>query len=175
MRGLDRYPSLCFFCGSVFAASEPIHKITIKGVDSALEDNVRSYLADTMDAEPSAYLKLHIEQQAMLALKALGYYSPSITVEFISNQKYTQLELTITPNEPTRIATLDVQILGQGAADSDLQALLNSLPLKQGEVLNHNHYSDAKSKIERQAIKNRLDILYSLSFFLFDLGFSNQI
>ncbi|ATC95232.1 autotransporter assembly complex protein TamA [Pseudoalteromonas tunicata] len=145
---LLRWLLVCLFCGSVFAASEPINKIVIKGVDSALEDNVRSYLADTLDAEPSAYLKTRIEQQAAQALKALGYYQPNITTQFISNKNNTQLELTIEPNEPTRIAKLDVQIIGEGAADPELQVVLTSLPIAQGEVLNHNHYSSAKSKIE---------------------------
>ncbi|OUL58300.1 autotransporter assembly complex protein TamA [Pseudoalteromonas ulvae] len=137
----------CLFSLALSATELPIEKYSIKGLDSALEENVLSYLSDTLQAEPSPYLKQHIELQTKQALKALGYYQPRLKTKFVSKQSSTVVELEVDRGPATRIAGIDVTINGPAQHDPEFMAVVSSLPLVQGQVLDHSDYNASKDKV----------------------------
>jgi translocation and assembly module TamA len=132
--------------------------VTVEGVDGPLRDNVLAHLELNRFAGQAApeesrmrWLHTRAETQIREALQPFGYYEPTIesTLNRIPNGR--EARYRIQPGRPLRIATLDVQILGEGQQDPAFQAVLTRLPLAQGQVLNQLQYEQIKRTLEMLA------------------------
>lgn len=108
-------------------------------VEGRSEGNLRRYAPTAVD-------------QARRALRALGYYSPSITWKLLAgdSEDTATLELTIRPGEPVRIASRTVEIRGAASSDSAFTSNLPQQPAE-GDILNHGDYANLRNTIETRA------------------------
>lgn len=132
--------------------------VTVEGVDGPLRDNVLAHLelnrfADQAAPEESRMRWLHAraETQIREALQPFGYYEPTIASTLNRTPNGWEARYQIQPGRALRIATLDVQILGEGQQDPAFQAVLTRLPLAQGQVLNQLQYEQIKRTLEMLA------------------------
>ncbi|MBK8536101.1 MAG: outer membrane protein assembly factor [Candidatus Competibacteraceae bacterium] len=132
--------------------------VTVEGVDGPLRDNVLAHLelnrfADQAAPEESRMRWLHAraETQIREALQPFGYYEPTIASTLNRTPNGWEARYQIQPGRALRIATLDVQILGEGQQDPAFQAVLTRLPLAQGQVLNQLLYEQIKRTLEMLA------------------------
>ena len=64
------------------AADNTIEDYEIKGISGELENNVALYLKPLVGEKSTRSLRRYAKTQVEDSLKALGYYSPSVTIEF---------------------------------------------------------------------------------------------
>ena len=116
--------------------------VTVEGVDGPLRDNVLAHLELNRFAGQAApeesrmrWLHTRAETQIREALQPFGYYEPTIESTLNRIPNGWEARYRIQPGRPLRIATLDVQILGEGQQDPAFQQALDSLPLALGQIL----------------------------------------
>ncbi|KUJ00833.1 autotransporter assembly complex protein TamA [Vibrio sp. MEBiC08052] len=155
-------------CFSAMSAERQI-SLSIDGLDGDLYDNVEAYLSSVSpnDYAPSLRFQARLEDHISQALQALGYYHPAIRFTF--SQADAEITVHVDPGPPTRIDSVDIQLLGEARQDEYFQRVVQSSRLKQGEILNHADYEQLKSRLQSLALergyfnakfaKNRLEIL----------------
>lgn len=128
----------------------------IKGVDSALKQNVSIYVNAISNNEKNLdfRFKSRVIEEASKALQALGYYHPTFTysiADFKSNTDATVV-LDIQAGPAIFIAKVDIKISGEAESDPTFIKLIKSSQIK-GDVLNQGRYDALKSSIQSLAIR----------------------
>jgi len=151
----------------------PSPEVQISGVDNGLKNNIRAHLS--ISSEPCSVserrlrlLMRNADREIGQALQALGYYRGSWEKKLVMTEKCWKLELSVTAGEPVRVTRMDVRVDTDTEGEALFQKYLQTLPLRTGDVLNHQHYSAIKSGIMQQAqyygyldavfTRNRLEI-----------------
>ena len=90
--------------------------------------------------------------QARQALRALGYYSPTVDWQYKEGDADTaaKLVLTIRPGEPVRVTSRTVEIRGAAASDERFGADLPVNPAE-GDILNHGQYATLRDTLQARA------------------------
>ena len=132
-------------------------ELTIEGVTGEARDNVRNALRlnrrrNDPDLDGAAIRELHETAEAEIrrALEPYGYYRPSIESELRPPETGGQAWVArydIDPGPPVPIAELDIRIAGSGAEDPELVALVQSVPLAEGQPFRHVEYESAKQDL----------------------------
>ncbi|SNX45430.1 Translocation and assembly module TamA precursor [Vibrio thalassae] len=138
--------------------------LDINGLSGALQDNVDAYLSAIEPSEYSTSLRFQsrLTKEINTALNAVGYYNAKI--EFVVDEKDSELIVNVTPGPPTRVKLVDVEITGEAKKDEDFLRLIRLSPLKEGVTLNHSQYDALKSSIRNLALqKGYFDGGYVLS------------
>ncbi|HRD49356.1 MAG: outer membrane protein assembly factor [Candidatus Competibacter sp.] len=132
--------------------------VTVEGVDGPLRDNVLAYLElnrfagkTTPDETRLRWLHARAETQIHEALQPFGYYEPIIESTLNRTANGWEARYRIQPGRPLRIATLDIQVIGEGGQDPAFQALLAQLPLAPGQILDQPKYEQIKQTLETRA------------------------
>ena len=142
---------LLWFSCQVFAASKVVSHYEINGIDSDLKKNVALYLKQLEGEKATSTLLSHAKKQVASSVKALGYYKPTVKLTYDNE---TQTLITNIERGPvTRIADIRITVNGMGKDDPLLMQSINSIQLKQGDVLNHSQYESARKKIEGQLLE----------------------
>jgi translocation and assembly module TamA len=137
-------------------AAAPLVAVEIEGVEKALADNLRAHLsvaAETCDA-PRWRMERQVrrvEKEAGKAMRAFGFYESTLTKQLERGDECWKLQLSVTPGEPVRIGAVKVELAGEAAEDPAFGRLLETLPVREGDVLHHGHYESAKQAIESLA------------------------
>ncbi len=139
------------FSFHVFAASQVVTSYEINGIKGDLEKNVALYLKQLDGEKVTSTLLSHAKKQVAISLKALGYYKPTIKLKY--NNETQTLVATIERGPVTRIADVRITVQGDGKDDPLLKQSINSINLKQGDILNHSNYDAARKKIEGQLLE----------------------
>ncbi|QLF91958.1 outer membrane protein assembly factor [Pseudomonas sp. ABC1] len=124
--------------------------VKVKPGNRELRQNIENYvgeLGDRDERELLRYSRIAL-QQAEKALQALGYYQGQVSSEVIAGET-PRLVLNVVPGEPVRLRSVVLGLDGE-AADIPTFRVPRRL-LKEGEVLNHGHYEDAKQQFLNQA------------------------
>lgn len=141
---------VCFFCLwvslSVIASENIIEDYEIKGISGELKNNVALYLKPMVGEKPTRTLRRYIKSQVEDSLKALGYYSPVISIDFDKDER--ELIVNIERGPATRIASLTITVNDEAKQDPFILKAIEGLNLKQGDILNHGVYNSAHKKIE---------------------------
>ncbi|WP_423186737.1 autotransporter assembly complex protein TamA [Alishewanella sp. d11] len=142
---------LLFVCPSLLAAQT---SITLSGLKGELENNVQIYLARYSADEISTSLRFQarLEEDITMALQALGYYQSTINIALESRNTGSLLNINVVAGEPTRISTVDLQLTGEAATDSDFKALLAKAP-KPGQIVHHGQYDSFKRNLSSLALR----------------------
>ncbi|MFY8272697.1 autotransporter assembly complex protein TamA [Pseudoalteromonas sp. SSDWG2] len=130
-----------------------IASVDIKGIDGELEENVSLYLNQLIGEYPTRQLKRYATEQVELSLRALGYYHAIVDLSLDKSAPKPRVIANIKPLKPTRIKSITYELKGAGKTDPELLGILETLPLHQGDILNHGHYDEAKAKISAQLLE----------------------
>jgi translocation and assembly module TamA len=150
---------LCLLAARLLQAATGVN-VEIRGVDEELRNNVLAYLSferyqkGGVDLTADTVERLHnrVEREVDAALKPFGYYEPQVqsTVAREDNGQW-HVVIDINPGAPVLVDHFDVHVAGPGASDPLFQRILDNLPLKSGDRLNHKAYEDIKSDLQRTA------------------------
>ena len=143
--------AIVFMTANSYAAERVIEDYKIKGINGDLEKNVALYLKQLKGEKPTRTLQRYAKSQVLKSIKALGYYSPTVEVEFDKDDS--ELVVKIERGPATRIDAINITLNGEGKNDSQLQTLIKNTNLKQGDVLNHGDYESAYKKIESMLLE----------------------
>ena len=143
--------AIVFMTANSYAAERVIEDYKIKGINGDLEKNVALYLKQLKGEKPTRTLQRYAKKQVQNSIKALGYYSPTIEVEF--NKDDSELVVKIERGPATRIDAINITLNGEGKSDTQLQTIIKNTNLKQGDVLNHGNYESAYKKIESMLLE----------------------
>lgn len=157
---------LCFailglVVGAGFATSSQAEidlKVQVIGIDDAVRNNVLKGLTVYTQRKDPALTEnqlrtLHQKAEAEIraAMEPFGYYDPEIRGNLTVSEDVWLARYEIQPGTPVLIYKRDIQIDGEGANDPAFQKLVKSFPLQEGDILNHQHYEDAKRALQRLA------------------------
>ena len=126
--------------------------ITAEGGDDALLSNLRARLGlETLACDAPNWrvrrLFNRAEKDFQPALRAFGYYRAKVEKKLETGGDCWQATFVIALGERARIRKRTVDVLGEAAADKQLQTVLSALPLAEGAPLNHGQYEDIKSRL----------------------------
>ncbi len=165
---------IVFMCGSTVHAEIDI-KVTVEGVEGDLKKNVLAYLGterqkDHPDLNVSHLKKLHEEapEEIRKSLQPFGYYNPLIRSELLMEGEAWRAAYTIDLGQPVLIESVDLAITGSGADDNRFKRLEKDFSVKNGNVLNHQIYEEAKRSfqdiamqfgyLDGKAVKNKVQV-----------------
>jgi translocation and assembly module TamA len=131
-------------------------RITITGAGEEAEENIRAHLS--IAREPCELpewrerpLLRRAERETLEALRALGYYRPTVEFDFQRVEDCWQLSIAVERGEPVRVRRVNVTLEGEAADDDAFRALLEDAPLKEGERLRHDRYEQLRNALTRLA------------------------
>ncbi|WAF74913.1 autotransporter assembly complex protein TamA [Aeromonas dhakensis] len=120
----------------------------IKGLKGENKDNVEAYLNALPVYQERQYrpARPKITESVQKALQVYGYYQPKIT---LSRDKKTpsKVIIEVDPGKPVIISRLDILLEGDAGSDELYSELLDKLPLKEGDPLNHGKYESIKADL----------------------------
>ncbi|OOI02348.1 hypothetical protein BIW16_11940 [Vibrio sp. OULL4] len=127
--------------------------LKLKGIDGALEDNVKAYLSSIPEKDYSTSLRFQarLDQSITEALNALGYYHAKISYSISEGND--ELIVNIHKGLPVKIKVMDVVISGEAKEDEEFANLIAKSPLKVGWILNQGEYDSLKSGIRNLALQ----------------------
>ncbi|ATI46400.1 autotransporter assembly complex protein TamA [Vibrio parahaemolyticus] len=127
--------------------------LKLKGIDGALEDNVKAYLSSIPEKDYSTSLRFQarLDQSITEALNALGYYHAKISYSISEGND--ELIVNIHKGLPVKIKVMDVVISGEAKEDDEFANLIAKSPLKVGRILNQGEYDSLKSGIRNLALQ----------------------
>ena len=140
-----------FISCNLVAAPQVVKSYDINGISGELEKNVELYLKQLEGEKATSTLLSHAKKQVANSMKALGYYKPNINLNYLAQSQ--EIVATIERGPATRIADIRITVNGEGNTDPQLMDVVESIKLKQGDILNHNHYDSARKKIESQLLE----------------------
>ena len=113
----------CFFCLLVslssIASENIIEDYEIKGISGDLENNVALYLKQLVGEKPTRTLRRYAKTQVENSIKALGYYSPVVNIDFDKDER--ELVVNIERGPATRIESLNITVNGEAKQDPFVQ------------------------------------------------------
>jgi translocation and assembly module TamA len=127
------------------AAEKVIEDYEIQGINGDLKNNVALYLKSLVGEKSTLTLRRYAKKQVKNSLKAVGYYSPIVEVEFDKDEH--DLVVKVERGPATRIEAINISVNGAGQQDQRLMTVINNLELKQGDIINHGRYDSAHKKI----------------------------
>ncbi len=127
-------------------------KINVTGVEDELKKNIELHMPVTIpecDADRGD-VKLFfntVKKNLRKASRALGYYDAEFTSGGSIVNGCWQLRLKVKAGRPTKVIGQEIKVIGEGKDEEVFNTILKELPYKVGDVLNHQFYSDFKSKL----------------------------
>ncbi len=136
---------------SLFSAGSPL---IIEGVDGPVKDNIVAHLELNEGKVPLSILGFprsneYILRNVRAALKALGYYSPNLTL----SGGHEQWNLTVDVGLPIRWASINLKLMGEGIGASLLEDELNEYSFHRGDKLNHGDYAALKTRLQSRILE----------------------
>jgi len=132
-------------------------KVEVIGVAGALRKNVLASLSiahkkDRKNASEAELRHLHsrADEEIGRALQPFGYYRPFIHSELTTGKQWVA-RYQIEPGPPLLVDSVLVEVVGEGASDPKFQRVLQSFPVKKGDVLLHQAYEQGKLSLETYA------------------------
>ena len=146
-----------------FALCAPLARanveIEVKGVDETLRANVVAYLSfdryrksETLTPDTLERLHNRVDREVTAALRPFGYYEPKTqsNLEDLGGGNW-RVHVNIDPGQPVLLDRVDVHVIGPGSHDILFTRLLDNLPLRPGNRLNHAVYDRVKGDLQRTA------------------------
>ena len=87
------------------------------------------------------------------ALEPYGYFFTRTESRVIAEEGGNfKLQVDVTPGDPLRITSLELNLTGPGADQQELQQLRKGFPLKIGDVLRQDRYEQGKTSLQQGAV-----------------------
>lgn len=136
-------------------ANAPVLRVALSGLsDAELLKNVEAFLAIYADRDKNIanppYTRYLVDagvEQIQQALQPFGYYRAKVEAKLEKGQNEWQVSYSIDKGQPVRVNKREVAIKGDGRKNSDFNELMQNYPLKKGDILNQEKYTDFKNKL----------------------------
>ena len=148
------------FLGVSVMAAEPV-EVIVEGIEGEILKSVQAELTlppglvqgDKVDRYWLSLFQQRAPERVRRVLEPFGYYNSKIgtTVE-TTEEGFSRLHVNVELGEPVRIASVRVDIHGIGAEELTLQSLVNKFPIKEGDILRHDRYEEAKETLKAKAM-----------------------
>lgn len=129
-------------------------EVQITGLDEELQDNVEALAgivrtSRSRTVRPGHVYRMHEKapEQIETALEPFGFYSPTIRSSLTTEGSPWVARYDVDPGPPTLVTRLDVRVEGEAGQDSVFVQTLASLPLSEGDTLDHRAYETAKTTL----------------------------
>lgn len=143
------YLLLVIACFPLFAQSNKIASFEIYGVSGKILTNIETLLNELKQIKPlNTFNQTELQSQINKAIQPFGYFNTKVRTHHINNQK---ILINIKLGPQTRIASIKIELCGEGAQNPLLQKTLKELPLRVGDPLYSNQYEQAKQNIINSA------------------------
>lgn len=143
------YLLLVIACFPLFAQSNKAASFEIYGVSGKILTNIETLLNELKQIKPlNTFNQTELQNQINKAIQPFGYFNTDVRTHHINNQK-TIINIKLGPQ--TRIASIKIELCGEGAKNPLLQKTLKELPLRLGDPLYSNQYEQAKQNIINSA------------------------
>lgn len=94
-----------------------------------------------------------IPEKVRQSLEPFGYYNAQIEVSLeMVEENIFKLNVKVEPGKPVLVKSVKVSVQGPGAEEEVLKELLKAFPLKEGDVLLHQKYEEAKGNLKTEAL-----------------------
>ena len=126
--------------------------IDVTGVTEDLKKNIELHMPviiPVCDADRGD-VKLFfntVKKNLRKATRALGYYDAEFTSGGSIVNNCWKLRLKVTSGRPTKVVSQEIKVIGDGQNEKIFQTILKKSPYKIGDVLNHQNYSEFKTKL----------------------------
>lgn len=158
-------------------AAEASLSVQISGIDGQLRLNVEALTGIVTAARSKTLRPGHVyrlfekaPEQIARALEPFGFYHPTIESSLDVESTPWRATFVVDSGPPTLLARLDVRVIGEAEGDSAFQAAIASLPLAEGDTLNHPAYERARTSLGLLASdRGYLDAVWDSSFIRVDL------
>jgi len=154
---------LCLLLGpwliAVAHAAEPI-VIVIEGVEGDARKNVQEALVlpqglvkdGKVDRLWLEHFVRQADQKVIKALEPFGYYSTRVIIKIETPEADEYLlRVKVEIGHPVILADVSISVIGQGASEASLAALISRFPLKKGNILLHQPYEEARRNLQSRA------------------------
>lgn len=153
---------IVLFISHLPTAWAAVLEVKIEGLTGATLENVRKLLSiEQQKTDPDLFeariRRLHRNAKGEIkqALEPFGYYEPTIIAHLTQpTPDHWLATYEIDQGVAVRVATIDLQLAGEGVNDAQFQALISNFPLHQGDTLDHAHYEDGKRAFQVLATEN---------------------
>ena len=129
-------------------------EVQISGIDGELLQNVEALtrivrVSRSRTVRPGHVYRLHEKapEQIATALEPFGFYAPTIHSNLNTRGSPWIARYGVDPGRPTLVSRLDISVEGEAEQDSVFRETLVSLPLAEGDTLNHQAYETAKQTL----------------------------
>ncbi|WP_115707143.1 autotransporter assembly complex protein TamA [Legionella sainthelensi] len=137
---------LLITCFALFAKdnSDPT-SITIHGVSGKVEANVEKRLQELQKLKPLTQFSLDdLREQVLQAIQPFGYFKADVIIQRPNTQN---LMITIHPGPQIMIATVRIELKGEGTQNPALREVVKNVPLVRGTPLFTEQYEQTKLKL----------------------------
>ncbi|MFA5530049.1 MAG: autotransporter assembly complex family protein [Thiohalomonadaceae bacterium] len=128
--------------------------IVITGVSGDIRDDLLDSLSLQRERGHPLLTELRIERLHRLAsdeirrgLQPFGYYRATVDSELKQVDGTWRAAYRVALGPPVRVTTVDLRIEGPGAEDDELQRWREEFPLRQGDILLHRVYENARDEL----------------------------
>ncbi len=129
-----------------------VASVDFNGLSRTTEKIVRATVS--LDDEPCTAPEARVrrlyrraDKQIRQALEVYGYYAPTIRKSLETGKDCWRAEFSIVRGPRVRLRNVSIKVTGAGAADRDLQRLLEQAGLVAGEGLNQRAYDELKGNL----------------------------
>ena len=127
--------------------------LRVEGVTGELKTNIEAYIGQLTEDDLNSWREtlLRLRKVTREASEAVGYYQ----TEAQFRREKNQVIVTVKANAPVMITALNLTYEKQSEASNDIAftALLEGLPLKEGQVFHHGRYESIKSLVQNLALE----------------------
>ncbi|TYK64312.1 autotransporter assembly complex protein TamA [Colwellia echini] len=130
-------------------------KIT-EDLPAAVKQNINAHLGELpkTESERTAFV-YSAKKNTLNAVKALGYYRAKVStsaIDFVAAEQNKNNDnwvfvIDVVLNKPVVINELAIVVLGDASNDVEFTKLVNNIPIKVGDTLNHGVYENVKSDL----------------------------
>ncbi|MHA3057483.1 autotransporter assembly complex protein TamA [Acinetobacter sp. ANC 4641] len=137
----------------VNAVTTPKISVTVTDAPKALQDNIKNKLATFTTEAYADYNSALPQLRAMAnqAAQAVGYYNAKFK---FSKTGTDHLTVQVTPNEPVKVETQNIEFSGAGQNNPQFQVIRLIPDLDVGSIFNHGLYEQTKNRINDAASEN---------------------
>jgi len=132
-------------------------RVAMSGGTRELRENVRAHLdlgnlpCDLNELQLRSRLR-GADGRISEGLRAMGHYLGEweVSRERVDDECW-RISVRLQPGPPVTVATLDVELSGDGADDPVFRDYLAQLPLNPGDILHHGHYESIKTALSQRS------------------------
>lgn len=135
--------------GVVMAQEEVV--LRIEGLSNEPKANLEAYLGKLTaeDLQNWRETQTRLRRAAREAMEAVGYYQSAVRFTPQGNQ----VLVSVIPGEPVIVRHMELRYHGEASNDIAFTALLDTLPLGEGDVFHHGRYEAVKSLVQNMALE----------------------